>query len=152
MNWDKYHEEENFFEDPSNEILQHIEEHGIELKDIMAKKTEKKHQKKRKKPIKKESTSEVFKKSFCKVVDLHGRTQEESALILRNAFHQARESGYTQLRIIHGRGLNSDPSTGPVLREFVRSLLDGQFTHYVHNYRYGMPSEGGDGATIVLLK
>jgi DNA-nicking Smr family endonuclease len=55
----------------------------------------------------------------------------------------ARERGFRQVRLIHGRGIG-------VQRERVQSLLRG--LDWVESFADADPSGGGWGATVVLLR
>lgn len=77
------------------------------------------------------------------ILDLHGYTTSEAKEILRELL---RDSNYSYIRIITGKGLNSE--NGPVLPDFVKSFLN------MHNIRFSRSKigDGGEGALEVFLK
>jgi DNA-nicking Smr family endonuclease len=125
-----------------NEILRYIKKHGIQNKDIN-------------KQVKRPKRKAVQKKKAEKnrrVVDLHGRTCDEAAVIMHSAFESCKRSGITSLLIIHGKGYSSDPEEGPVLKKLVHTMLNNQLRSYVRDYGFALPKDGGDGATLVTIK
>ncbi len=54
--------------------------------------------------------------------------------------------------VIHGRGLNSGDA-GPVLGEAVQRVLTaGRVARAILAFTHAGPAQGGDGATLVLLR
>ena len=125
-----------------NEILKYIEEHGVEDKDVPA-------------PRKKGKKRAVSKKSpgkKRKTVDLHGKTADQAAVILKNTFRSCKRRGFNSILIIHGKGYSSDPEEGPVLKRLVSVMLKNELREYVRDYCFALPKDGGHGATLVTLK
>ena len=125
----------------ADEILAHIEQHGIERKD---------------------GTLDDFRRTSIRRVkrsrrhrmtlDLHGLHSDEAAVRLRSTLHRCRENGIPELLVIHGYGLHSDPNQGPVLKKLVRDLLEGELRTSYRSYRPAATRDGGDGATLVLIR
>ncbi len=126
-------------ENNDNEILKYIKEHGIENKDIHC-------------PRKKKTVSKKNTRDKRKVVDLHGKTGDQAALILNNTFRSCKKTGFNSILIIHGKGYSSDPEDGPVLKRLVYTMLKGELRNYVRDFSFALPRDGGDGATLVILK
>ena len=85
-------------------------------------------------------------------LDLHGHTREEAAAALERFVVQSVGAGRRCVLVIHGRGLNSGDS-GPVLREAVhRALSAGPVARAILAFTHAGPAQGGDGATLVLLR
>ncbi len=84
-------------------------------------------------------------------LDMHGLTLDEARPALEAFIRQARNRGLRCVNIIHGRGLRSP--AGPVLKEAVRSWMDsGPLRKLVMAYATAPPSDGGPGATYLLLR
>jgi DNA mismatch repair protein MutS2 len=75
-------------------------------------------------------------------LDLRGRTVEEALYELDQRLDAAFVAGLPMVRVIHGKGTGA-------LRQAVREAL-GRHVQ-VGSYSPGMPSEGGDGVTVVKL-
>jgi len=85
-------------------------------------------------------------------LDLHGRTREDAEQRLERFVALSREQGRRCVRVIHGRGLNSGDE-GPVVRDAVqRALAGGRLARAVLAFAFAAPAQGGDGATLVLLR
>lgn len=123
------------------EILDFISEHGIENKDL-----QQKDKKNCKKTVKRKSQNHE------KVIDLHGKKEEEAEKIFRNALLKSKDSGFKKLLVIHGKGIHSDPLEGPVLKKLVEAMLSVEFKNIVREYYLAPYNKGGSGATIVILK
>lgn len=121
-------------------ILEYVDQNGIEVKESDLSKRQK-------------SESDIVrsKKAREKVVDLHGKTTEEAHRIIKNAFYSAKERGYNQILIIHGKGLHSRGGVS-VIKKFIHRLLETDLAVYVSTYHYAPPKDGGSGATRVVLK
>ncbi len=82
-------------------------------------------------------------------LDLHGETVERGLVRLRQFL-----VGAARLRrcvlVIHGKGLHSEH--GAPLREAVLSELLGALSGFVHALSTAAPSDGGEGATYILLR
>ena len=76
-------------------------------------------------------------------IDLHTFAPDESRQVLDAYIEAAREKGYKQVRIIHGKGIG-------VQKQIVQSHLKQHYA--VESYRIGRPEEGGQGVTIAYLK
>jgi dsDNA-specific endonuclease/ATPase MutS2 len=76
------------------------------------------------------------------VFDLHTIHPREVKLVVEEYLKEAREAGFTSVRIIHGKGIG-------VQREMVRKILDR--TPFVISWTDAPPDAGGLGATIVWL-
>jgi DNA-nicking Smr family endonuclease len=76
-------------------------------------------------------------------IDLHAFTPRDVKDVVASYLAAAREAGFREVRIIHGRGIGAQ-------RETVRALLarDPQ----VASYSDAPPDRGGWGATVVRLK
>ncbi|MBI2869072.1 MAG: Smr/MutS family protein [Chloroflexi bacterium] len=69
-------------------------------------------------------------------------TTDEALLELQQYLHDAFMSGFTEARIIHGKGTGT-------LRRLVRQELAGH--PLVKSFRPGACGEGGAGVTVVLF-
>ncbi len=125
-----------------NEILRYLEEHGIQNKDAAPVK----------RVVKKSAIVQKAGKRIRLVIDLHGKTQEKAAIIVRNAFDACRHKGIDTLLIIHGIGYKSDPSEGPVLKKMVMAMLENELQSRVKDFKTAPSKDGGEGATVVRLR
>ena len=75
-------------------------------------------------------------------LDLHPFRPGEVRDVAREYLIEARAQGFTQVRLIHGRGIG-------VQRERIRSLL--RELDFVLDFEDADPSGGGWGSTVVLL-
>ena len=76
-------------------------------------------------------------------LDLHPFHPKEIRDVAREYLHEAHARGFTQVRLIHGRGIG-------VQREGIRSLLAS--LEFVEAFHDADPSGGGWGSTVVVLK
>lgn len=76
-------------------------------------------------------------------IDLHSFQPRDVRDVVLTYLDEAREHGYLQVRVIHGRGIG-------VQREIVRSLLAE--IPWVISYVDADPGGGGWGATIVTIE
>jgi len=76
------------------------------------------------------------------VFDLHTFQPRDVKLVIEEYLQQAHESGFSCVRIIHGKGIG-------VQREIVRKILER--TPFVIDFKDAPPEAGGLGATIVSL-
>ncbi|MCK9482535.1 MAG: Smr/MutS family protein [Bacteroidia bacterium] len=83
------------------------------------------------------------------VLDLHGYTSDEAALILEDFLQQSVKKRLEKVSVIHGRGLHSLDGK-PIVKEVVQKVLSSN--PLVRLFGYHPPSEGGDGATWVILQ
>jgi DNA-nicking Smr family endonuclease len=77
------------------------------------------------------------------VIDLHAFAPRDIQDVVASYLEAAREAGFRQVRIIHGRGIG-------VQREAVRAVLSR--LPWVSDYSDAPPERGGWGATLVVLK
>lgn len=124
----------------AEEILAHIEQHGVQRKD---------------QSVNDDRTSVRRNKRSKKhrmTLDLHGLRSAEAAIRLRSALDRCRENGTQELLVIHGYGLHSDPQEGPVLKQLVADLLDNELRPFHRWYRPAPFKDGGDGATLISIR
>lgn len=76
-------------------------------------------------------------------IDLHAFSPKDVPSVVESYLEAAREAGFREVRIIHGRG------TG-VQKERVRQVL-GHSPHVEH-FEEATPDRGGFGATVARLK
>ncbi len=81
-------------------------------------------------------------------LDLHGLTQAQARMQLREFLLAALQRDTRCLRIVHGKGLRSGPN-GPVLRQLVNNVL--RRTAQVLAFTSARQVDGGTGAVYVLL-
>jgi dsDNA-specific endonuclease/ATPase MutS2 len=77
------------------------------------------------------------------VFDLHTIRPREVRAVVEEYLREARQRGFTVVRIIHGKGVG-------VQREVVRSVLAR--TPFVERFTDAPPEAGGWGATVAFLK
>ena len=82
-------------------------------------------------------------------LDLHGDTVERGIERVRE-FVAAASPMRRCVLIVHGRGLHSEH--GAPLREAVLGELLGALSGFVHALSTASPSDGGEGATYVMLR
>jgi dsDNA-specific endonuclease/ATPase MutS2 len=75
-------------------------------------------------------------------LDLHPFRPKEVRDVAREYLLEAHARGFTQVRLIHGRGIG-------VQREGIRTLLGS--LDFVTDFQDADPSGGGWGSTVVLL-
>lgn len=75
-------------------------------------------------------------------IDLHSFRPEEIRDVVLDYLEAAREAGFTQVRLIHGKGLG-------VQRRSIRSMLDT--IDWISGYEDGGMGGGEWGATVVFL-
>ena len=83
-------------------------------------------------------------------LDLHGHTVERGLQELREFLLGAQRVGRRCLLVIHGKGTHSD--FGAPLREAVLGELLGPLSGFVRALATAAPSDGGEGATYVVLR
>ena len=76
-------------------------------------------------------------------IDLHAFAPRDVSDVVASYLEAAREAGFREVRIIHGRGIGAQ-------RETVRALLSRH--PQVSSFADASPDRGGWGATIVFLK
>ncbi len=75
-------------------------------------------------------------------VDLHRLTVEEALAAMDELLYGAYNAGYAWARVVHGKGTGT-------LRLAVRRELSKHTL--VKRFRSGLPTEGGEGVTVVEL-
>jgi len=83
-------------------------------------------------------------------LDLHGHTVERGLQELREFLLAAQRVGRRCLLVIHGKGTHSD--FGAPLREAVLGELLGPLSGFVRALATAAPSDGGEGATYIVLR
>jgi DNA-nicking Smr family endonuclease len=86
-------------------------------------------------------------------LDLHGRERAEALREIERFVASSAARGARALLVIHGRGRGSDAG-GPILRPAVWEWLAGAAAERagVMAFTSARPRDGGDGATLVLLR
>ena len=85
-------------------------------------------------------------------LDLHGHSRDEAVAALERFVMQSLALARRCVLVIHGRGLNSGDA-GPVLGEAVQRVLTaGRVAPAILAFTHAGPAQGGDGATLVLLR
>lgn len=83
-------------------------------------------------------------------LDLHGSHVAAALAQLRAFLFESRKLARRCVLVIHGKGLHSEH--GAPLREAVMQELLGPLSGFVHALASAAPSDGGEGATCVLLR
>jgi DNA-nicking Smr family endonuclease len=83
-------------------------------------------------------------------IDLHGMTLSEAEASFRLFFQDALRRRLFCIKVIHGRGLRSP--NGPVLKEALKTWLQGKFRKWILAYSSAKDCDGGLGATYIILK
>ena len=83
-------------------------------------------------------------------LDLHGLTVESGRQQLRDFLVAAQRAGRRCVLVVHGKGTHSDH--GAPLREAVLVELLGPMSGLLHAMASAAPSDGGEGATYVMLR
>jgi len=123
----------------AEQILAYVDAHGVEIK---ASDTE--HHTESSRPVYRSKRAHEI------AIDLHGLRKEGARRRIARGFQEARERGAKQLLIIHGRGNHSAGGKG-LLKELVYELLEREYAREVRSYGFAPSSEGGSGATRVVL-
>lgn len=76
-------------------------------------------------------------------IDLHAFAPKDLPSVVESYLESAREAGFREVRIIHGRGKG-------IQKERVRQVL-GRSPHVEH-FEEATPDRGGFGATVARLK
>jgi DNA-nicking Smr family endonuclease len=82
-------------------------------------------------------------------LDLHGATALQAEGMLRRFLKEAHDHGFGCVRIVHGKGLQSE-GAAPVLKNLVDRLLRQR--NDVLAFHSAPANQGGTGAVLVLLK
>jgi DNA-nicking Smr family endonuclease len=83
-------------------------------------------------------------------IDLHGETVEGGRLRLRDFLATAQRNSRRCVLVVHGKGTHSDH--GAPLREAVLAELLGPLSGLIRALATSVPSDGGEGATYVMLR
>lgn len=86
----------------------------------------------------------------AETLDLHGETIAKAMQALREFMVRANANGHRCVLVVHGKGTHSDH--GAPLREAVLGELLGPLSGFIHALASAAPSDGGDGATYVMLR
>jgi DNA-nicking Smr family endonuclease len=85
-------------------------------------------------------------------LDLHGLNSQDARFVLEEFLLGAVRSGFTCVRVIHGRGRHSHKHQ-PILKENVqRWLCTRRMSRHVIAYASARRCDGGGGAVYVLLR
>lgn len=126
--------------DGKNQILEYIKFHGVVDKDASLGK---------KVPAKKIQ----IRKGVCRTtLDLHGMKSLDARRKILFTFENSRNKGIKEILIIHGRGFHSNPNDGPVLKTLVMDMLENELRSLVQSFKMAPPRDGGEGATVVVLR
>ncbi len=82
-------------------------------------------------------------------LDLHGYRRDDARTLLLDFLDHAQQQSYKLVRIVHGKGYNSNDNQ-PVLKAMVNKWL--QSIPQVLAFVSTIPRDGGTGAVYVLLK
>jgi DNA-nicking Smr family endonuclease len=85
-------------------------------------------------------------------LDLHGMTQSEALAALEEFLAASVTRGIRCVRVIHGKGTNSQGGQGVLRRRLPQWLSMRRLAQYVIAYTTAQPHDGGIGATYVLLR
>lgn len=127
---------------PADEILSFVEKYGVERKDAAVSAPD----------AHRHTGGGKRGAAHRMTLDLHGLHSDDAARKLRHALERCRETGMRELLVIHGYGLHSNPNDGPVLKKLVRDLLDNDFRPKYRSYHTASMHDGGEGATVVLIR
>jgi len=83
-------------------------------------------------------------------LDLHGDTVAAALPRLEKFLLDATRDRRRCVLVVHGKGLHSDGVA--VLRDAVQSALTGDMSGLVHAFTTAAPTDGGDGATCVMVR
>jgi DNA-nicking Smr family endonuclease len=82
------------------------------------------------------------------ILDIHGYTNDKAWILLDQFFNDAKDKGFEKLRIIHGKGNNSQGEA--VLKDTVRKFIEK--CPFAGESGFEKAKHGGTGATWVFLK
>jgi DNA-nicking Smr family endonuclease len=83
-------------------------------------------------------------------LDLHGERVDTAIAKLRAFLIESSRTGHRCTLIVHGKGTHSEH--GAPLREAVLAELLGECSGFVHALATAAASDGGEGATYVMLR
>lgn len=91
------------------------------------------------------------RREAVEVLNVRGDTVEDALRQVELFFHQQWKINVRYVRVIHGRGLNSEEQL-PVLKPAVLTWLEGPGLRYIRGYAPELNSAGDYGSVIVQLK
>jgi DNA-nicking Smr family endonuclease len=99
-----------------------------------------------------ERRSRLLRKKPDAYIDLHGLNKDEAWIALEKFFENSRSMGLEKVLIIHGKGSHGSciPSGEGMLRNLSRRFIE--FCPFAGESGYSTASEGGRGATWVIIK
>ena len=83
-------------------------------------------------------------------LDLHGETIDKALGKLRAFLVEQQRMGRRNVLVVHGKGTHSE--VGAPLREAVLAALLGELSGLVHALATAAQSDGGEGATYVMVR
>ncbi len=83
-------------------------------------------------------------------IDLHGDTQSIAKSRLINFIHRSKAKGYTQILVIHGKGLHNENKIA-VLKDMVECYVQTEGSHLIKNMIEAPPNLGGSGAKVMWI-
>lgn len=83
-------------------------------------------------------------------LDLHGTQVAPALAELRKFLLESKKLARRCVLVVHGKGTHSEH--GAPLREAVMTALLGELSGFVHALASAAPSDGGDGATYLMLR
>lgn len=86
----------------------------------------------------------------CATLNLHGEVLEDALRQLELFVHQEHKSGASYVRLVHGKGLNSEEGK-PVLKPAVLQWLEGPGLRYIRGYAPEVGADGNYGSLVVAL-
>lgn len=86
----------------------------------------------------------------CSTLNLHGESLEDALRQLELFVHQEHKNGATYIRLVHGKGLNSEDGK-PVLKPAVLQWLEGPGLRYIRGYAPEVGADKNYGSLVVLL-
>ena len=102
-------------------------------------------------PNKKNTSTYKLISKVDQELDLHGKTREESILMVQKFLISCYEKKYLNGLIITGKGQNSGEK-GPVLKKMVKSWLEKNGKDYIIDFHEAPPRLGGSGAIWLNFK
>ncbi len=85
-------------------------------------------------------------------LDLHGLTQAEAQTALEAFLVRCRLADLRCVRIVHGKGRNSNAGEGILKQKVPQWLSTRRFSRLILAFSSAPPRDGGTGATYVLLR
>jgi len=125
-----------------SEILRYLDTHGVVDKDVRSDP----------RTVRRQCRTEKSKAGRRLTVDLHRKTEAEAERILRDSVQRCRLDGIKEMLVIHGKGLHSRPGEYGTLKNMVRQMLENEFSPFIRDYHTASAGDGGEGATLAVLK